>query len=226
MAPADLAGVWSSPLPVALAGGDGGAYRSDCGYMLAFDRATRAVTLSFGGSTVDGKVNAGLTRIQWSSGAAWTREVVEERRRSVVAEAQPHMLSGRAVDCIVDRINEAVDIPLMSEQAERKFIFEPLMKNVNANLRGALLTFMAEPWVDALRTLLDDAMEHREKTAKIQQILAHHVRAPLVEALNKRIDIPLLTESMEAKLFKPIVQKLLDEVVELSVLGMERHGLV
>ncbi|CAK0841366.1 unnamed protein product [Prorocentrum cordatum] len=64
----------------------------------------------------------------------WLREQERERRRrerraeaserdalaaadaeSRRAAAQPHMLSGRAVDCIVDRINEAVDIPLMSE---------------------------------------------------------------------------------------------------------------
>jgi aspartate/glutamate racemase len=184
------------------------------------------VTLSSGGASVDGKVNARLTRIQWSGGAAWTRES-SERRRSFEAEAsQPHMLSSRTVDCVVDRINESIDIPLMSEQAERKLIFEPLMKKVNTHLRDALLAFMAEHWVDALRTLLDDAMEHREKTAKIQRIIAHNVRAPLVEALNKRIDIPMLSESMEAKLFEPIVQKLLDEVVELCVLAMERHGFV
>jgi hypothetical protein len=221
-----LAGVWASPLPVALSG-EGGAYESDCGRMrLTFDKATRAVTLSSGGVSVDGKVNARLTRIQWGGGAAWTKEATE-RRRSFEAEApQPHMLSSRTVDCIVDRVNESIDIPLMSEELERKLIFKPLMKNVNIHLQDALSTFMAKHWIDALRTLLDDAMEHREKTTTIQRIIAHNVRAPLVEALSKRIDIPLLTERMEAKLFEPIVQKLLDEVVELCVLAMERHGFV
>lgn len=223
-----LAGVWASPLPVALSGGgEGGVYESDCGRMrLTLDKATRAVTLSSGGVSVDGKVNARLTRIQWSGGAAWTKEVQERRRSFEAVVQQPHMLSSRTVDCIVDRVNEAIDIPLMSEQTERKLIFEPLMQKVNTHLQDALSVFMAEHWIDALRTLLDDAMEHREKTTKIKRIIAHNVRAPLVEALNERIDIPLLTERMEAKLFEPIVQKLLDEVVEVCVLSMERHGFV
>jgi hypothetical protein len=217
-----LSGVWASPLPVALTGGEDGVFQSEAGDLeLSLEQGTRAVTLTAGDVSVSGKANPAFTRIQWSNGSAWTKQSTDRD----FAFEQPNLLSDRQVSCVVDRINETVDLWLLSEATERSII-EPPVRKTNEVLKESLQAFMAEDWVTAIATLLDDNKAPEAKTAEIQDIIAKNIRQPLIEQLNGRIDVPVLSEGMEEKLLGVIVEKVLDQIVELSVVGMEQTGFV
>lgn len=209
-------------MPVCLVG-EGGAYEIEDGAMqLTCDEGTRELTLSVGEASFTGKANAKLTRIRWSSGAVWTRE--EPRDRDLVFE-QPDLLSERQVGCVVDRVNGAIDIWLLSEDHERALI-EPPVQQANAVLKDSLRAVMTEDWSKAVEVLLDETKSPDAKTQEMQDIIGRCLREPLIEQLNGRIDVPMFSEAMEEKLFRLIVEKLLDEIVDLCVLGMEKTGFV
>merc|ERR1712216_18274 len=120
----------------------------------------------------------GYTRIVWSNGAAWSKD---ESAKDMVFE-QPNLLSDHQVDVIVDRVNGAIDIWLLSEDFERSLI-EPPVKQTNEQLRECMESFTSVPWVNALKILLDESKSPDSKAAEVQEILNAEIREPLVAAL-------------------------------------------
>uniref|UniRef100_A0A6T9AF71 Uncharacterized protein n=1 Tax=Alexandrium catenella TaxID=2925 RepID=A0A6T9AF71_ALECA len=215
-----LAGCWSTPLAMIFNEDDEGCTSENGDIRLRLDQETLSVTLMSGDQEVTGKlINAG-TRIRWMNGATWSKPVERE-----VTLEQPDLLSDRQLDGIIDRINESFNVIFLSESMERSLIEGPV-KQVNGMLKECLGSIMVEDWKLALETLLDETKASEGKIAIVQDVLGRQLRDPLTEALNGKINFPLLTEGMEEKMLRTVVDKVLDRMVAAAVLGMEETGFV
>lgn len=223
-----LAGTWLAPQRVVVEDADGAgrfvARLRGTELRLSVEGRERAATLAGEGGEVlaRGRANFALTRIQWDGGSAWSKAQAQERDFSL--GEQEYLLTLPQLETVVDRINASVDLPFVPESMERELIMKPV-KQANKYLKIALGSFMTEDWVLVIAVLLDQTRSPEARSAEIRSIMRRAVQVPLVDALNARIDIPLLSEKMERKIFEPLVEKLVDEVVALTVAGMVQSGL-
>merc|ERR1711870_15548 len=135
-----------------------------------------------------------------------------------------NMLSDKQVNDVIDRVNENIDIVGLSSKTERKLIAGPVHL-MNKLLKRGLLAFCSPDWVKALSVLLDDQIQGDAKSEKMLNILQDAFVSPLAEALNKKIDIPVLGEGMGQRLFTLITSKFMEEILEMAVQGVEDCGL-
>mmetsp|Transcript_16722 Transcript_16722/g.47586 ORF Transcript_16722/g.47586 Transcript_16722/m.47586 type:complete len:218 (+) Transcript_16722:59-712(+) len=215
-------GIWKTPFSVSFVEGeDGVCSTEDGGMQMAFDKESNSVTLTQGDESIVGRPGVDLRRIRWENGSVWTKD---DSEREMVFE-QPDLLSDHQLSTVIDRVNEGINLWGFSEECERSII-EPPARQVNGFLRESLQSFMAEAWVKVVSVLLDETLPPGEKTSVVQGIIREQLQDPLVVALNGRIDIPILTEGVEARLLELMVSKVLDSIVAMSVLGMEKSGFV
>merc|ERR1712129_520823 len=97
---------------------------------------------------------------------------------------------------------------------------------VNDKLKECLSSFMLEDWRTANEILLNETISPEAKREALQGIFNRQLREPLALSLNGMIDIPIITEGMEDKLFHLIVDKVLETTVSCAVLSMEKTDFV
>ena len=101
------------------------------------------------------------------------------------------MLSEEQIQFIVDRVNEKVNVPILGEKAEGKLIrkaVDKVLKCLEENLPKEFFDF------------LDDLSNGIEPGMDIEEI-----KSNTVEFLNKEINLPIVGEKFEAKLFTEVV---------------------
>mmetsp|Transcript_98440 Transcript_98440/g.317362 ORF Transcript_98440/g.317362 Transcript_98440/m.317362 type:complete len:221 (-) Transcript_98440:102-764(-) len=217
-----LCGSWSTPLPVCFSEGEDGVLTSEAGDMqLQFDKETAAVTLTIGDTAVSGKLDKSFSRIRWQGGAVWAKDTSSKE----FGMPQSDLLSEAQVNTVIDRINESVNIWVLTESMERALI-EPPVRQVNGLLKESLRAFMLEDWAAAIEALLDESLPPDGKISTLSAVMGRQLREPLVEALNGRIDLPVIGEGMEEQLLNTVVDKVLDSIVTASVQGLEETGFV
>jgi len=163
----------------------------------------------------------GFTVVKWANGAKWSKNAAAKD----FAFEQPDLLSQSQVDIVIDRINESVNIWGLSESVERNIIEAPVTL-VNGKLKEALASFMVEDWHQSIQVLLDETAAPDAKRDKLKDIFDRQLREPLAQALNGVIDIPMIGEGMEDKLFHMIVDKVLATVISTAVLSLEKTDMV
>ena len=101
------------------------------------------------------------------------------------------MLSEEQIQFIVDRVNEKVNVPILGEKAEGKLIrkaVDKVLKCLEENLPEEYFDF------------LDDLSDGIEPGMDMEEI-----KRNTVEFLNKEINLPIVGEKFEAKLFTEVV---------------------
>lgn len=117
------------------------------------------------------------------------------------------MLSNEQVIYIAEKINEKVNLPILGEKAE----FAIIKKAVEKVLK-VLDNEIPEEYLD----FLEDTSEgfDPEQGANIQLL-----KNNIVEFVNKKVDIPLLGENTEKKVFTAGVDVLFDAMTKNKKLG-------
>eukprot|EP01012_Entosiphon_sulcatum_P024402 TRINITY_DN29565_c0_g1_i2.p1 TRINITY_DN29565_c0_g1~~TRINITY_DN29565_c0_g1_i2.p1 ORF type:complete len:252 (+),score=54.77 TRINITY_DN29565_c0_g1_i2:185-940(+) len=141
------------------------------------------------------------------------------------AAAGTALLSERQMAIITKKVNDAIDIPLLSEKKEEK-IFSKIVHEVNEKLEGALQAHLPGHYVNLVRALLNDQISTDEKQRQVNDILRGHWQRPLSDAVNRNIDIPLLGEHHETKIFHKVIDYILRGMVHYLVEGLERSDFV
>lgn len=85
---------------------------------------------------------------------------------------------------------------------------------------------MLEDWKTALEVLLNETLDPPQKRESLQDIFNRQLREPLAQSLNGVIDIPIISEGMEDKIFHLIVDKVLETTVSVAVQGLEKTDFV
>jgi len=186
--------------------------------------STQSVQLNRNGEGMSGRANYECTRISWQNGSCWVKEEPVSRDLEFSSE-QANLLSDKQLNVVIDKVNEKLDIWLLSEKAERKLIAVPATQ-LNEKLGDALASFLHPEMVTALKVLLDDTKEVDAKEAEIQSALKNTLRDPVAKALNDKINLPIIGEDLEQQVFDMIVDSIIQQMVEQTVAGLEKTGFV
>jgi len=213
-----LDGTWATPVPIEFQMGLGDVFLSEDGdTSMTFDQESRQVTLTKGDFSVNGTLGVNGFLIKWENGSKWSRM---DEDKDITYE-QPDLFSEAQTAKIVDRINEKINIWGISEETERGLIEVPV-NMVNSQLKDCLRSFMTEDWGMAMEVLLDDTKPAQAKQDILEEIFDRQLKQPLADALNGKFDIPLMGEDTEDKIFQLIVDKVLESMISIAVLSMEK----
>eukprot|EP01012_Entosiphon_sulcatum_P062305 TRINITY_DN8852_c0_g1_i3.p1 TRINITY_DN8852_c0_g1~~TRINITY_DN8852_c0_g1_i3.p1 ORF type:complete len:295 (-),score=83.31 TRINITY_DN8852_c0_g1_i3:126-1010(-) len=135
------------------------------------------------------------------------------------------LLSERQMQIIARKVNDSIDIPLLSERREEK-IFLSIVHSVNDRLEAALRDHLPGHYVELVRSLLNDHISPDEKKQQVNAVLRGNWQTPLTDAVNRNIDIPLLGEGHETKVLYKVIDYILRGMVHYLVDGMERSDFV
>lgn len=237
----NMQGSWSTPFSLDFSYDQGvGAYRSQGigdSWLITFERSSDAINLTMrregSPEVVTGGANFEFTRIQWESGAVWTKNenMVGSRDMGGMGGATPKnpgaFFSKHQEDLLIDRLNAAVDIPLMDEGTERKLIFEPLVRKLNPMLGPALTACLPKDACDLVQLMLDDSTQGTARGAKRRDtyaILKRNLNEPLVRQLHKKVDMAMIPDEIEIKCLKKIVSVAVGFLVDHVLSGFEKLG--
>ena len=109
------------------------------------------------------------------------------------------MLSDAQITQLADKINEKVNIPILSERREQKII-ENLLRRVDDEIAKHLPPALQDIW-----NKLDDGINAAE---------AEELGDELTKLINEKLDIPLLNEQQEEKVLGTIVDLVMEVVQE------------
>lgn len=135
------------------------------------------------------------------------------------------VLSEDQIDDVVTRCNDCLDIPLLTESMERKMLHAAVTE-ANIDLRTCLSGFCSNMWINFLELLLDEAQDPDLKKNAVKAILRQAIGDPLARALNGKINLPVIGEKTEGWLFRLLVNKILEEFVDITMSGMEDSGII
>lgn len=108
------------------------------------------------------------------------------------------MLSEEQIQFIVDRVNEKVNVPILGEKAEGKLIrkaVDKVLKCLEENLPEDIFQF------------IDDLSDGIEPGMDIEEM-----KDNTVKFLNKEINLPIVGEKFEAKLFAEVVDLIFNAI--------------
>lgn len=217
-----MIGVWYTPFPVEFNGEDG-CFQGGDGTEIALDAFSVVVTKD--DVSMNGKVTADYTQIQFENGAKWKKQLIGrglDPGEDVPDSEQVDLLSDAALDNITDRLNKKINVWLLNESQERTII-DKFVKSCNASLKPGLESFEA-PWVPILVALLDESKSREETYAIVKEGITTHFRDPLVELMNGKIDIPFVDEDKEAEMMTHLMDRLVDVIIPLALDGLDRTG--
>jgi|UniRef100_A0A7S4G473 hypothetical protein len=123
------------------------------------------------------------------------------------------LLSVSQVDRVVAKVNNSMNIPFMSESSEASLIRQAV-DTLNGAMEPSLLAIMPPDYVEIIKLCLNEKLSANEKLPLISALFKKNLRDPLAAALNERVDIPVLPESMEEWFLEKAVEEMIDEGVE------------
>ena len=115
------------------------------------------------------------------------------------------MLSEEQIQFIVDRVNEKVNLPILGEKAEGKLIrkaVDKVLKSLEENLPEEIFEF------------LDNASDGIEPGMDTEEM-----KKNTVNFLNKEINLPIVGEKFEEKLFTEVVDLIFNALKKGKKLG-------
>ena len=108
---------------------------------------------------------------------------------------------------IVEKVNEKINVPIIGEKAEAKFIKKGVER---------ILKLLEENLPEEVFQLLDDSAEGVEPGMDLQEI-----KANTVDFLNKEINLPIVGEEFEKSLFTEVIDLIFEALQKGKKLGEE-----
>eukprot|EP00904_Undaria_pinnatifida_P010692 jgi/Undpi1/6753/HiC_scaffold_21.g09232.m1 len=126
------------------------------------------------------------------------------------------MLSERQIEVVVDKVNEDLDVPWVSERREEAII-KKLVNKLAPKVEPALLAIMPTVYVTCIKLALNERLSLKERRSQISDLLRAELSVPLSRELNERVDCSFMPEKIEGKVLKVVANKVIDEFVEWTV---------
>lgn len=126
------------------------------------------------------------------------------------------MLNERQRKAAISRMNEDMNIPLVSEEREERWI-QKGFDLVEPSVEPALRMLMSEVYLDSIKLALNESLPLKERRKRISHLIRGELAEPLSRELNKRVDCTMIPEKVEGILFKIVSRKIIDEFVEWTV---------
>eukprot|EP00275_Glaucocystis_incrassata_P001707 EC123747.1.p1 GENE.EC123747.1~~EC123747.1.p1 ORF type:complete len:133 (+),score=19.90 EC123747.1:125-523(+) len=126
------------------------------------------------------------------------------------------MLSQLQQQKLVAKLNEEIDIPLMSEGHEGRIIAK-LVEKADRKLEPALRACVPEDYVNLIKIFLSDTIPPDDKRVQIAEILQRNLGPPITEYLNQTNDVPMIPEELEQKGIAKIVDMIIKETSEHAI---------
>ena len=117
---------------------------------------------------------------------------------------------------LVEKVNEDVDIPLLTEGLEERII-DKIVDRVAPKVEPALLSILPTVYVTCIKLALDEAVPLDERKDRISDMLRAELSDPLTKELNERIDMTLVPEKIEGVVLKVVSNKVISAFVEWTV---------
>ena len=108
------------------------------------------------------------------------------------------ILSEGQIQWVVTKINEEVDLPIIGEDAEKELFTKAVEK---------VLELLEKELPPSLLKLITEAGESLPPKTELKEI-----KSNLVDFINKNVNIPLIGERKEKKLFAKLVDLLFDAI--------------
>jgi len=127
------------------------------------------------------------------------------------------MLTQEQIKLIAEAANKKIDLPFVSETREQA-LFEKTLLQVDGLLEGVLEEKFSPDTVVLMRTLLGGDNRAREKA--LTDFLQSLVGESLIEKINEKVDIPLLSEQKEEKIMRIFSDFLIAQLVSILIKNM------
>lgn len=121
-----------------------------------------------------------------------------------------------ATQVVVDKVNDDINLPLVSESREERII-EKLVDKLMPKVEPALHAIMPTVYVTCIKMALDERLSLKERRERISDLLRAELAEPLSRELNERVDCSMVPEGLEGKVLKIVANKVIDEFVEWTV---------
>ncbi|CAM9916256.1 unnamed protein product [Ectocarpus sp. 12 AP-2014] len=126
------------------------------------------------------------------------------------------MLNERQRAVMVRKVNEDLNIPILSESRERRLI-EKLVDKIMPKVEPSMQAIMPDVYVRCIKKALDETETIKNRRKHISTILRGELSEPLTRQLNERVDCSGIPEKWEGKVLKLVSNKVIDEFVEWTV---------
>eukprot|EP00180_Rhodochaete_pulchella_P004177 Plantae.Rhodophyta-Rhodochaete_pulchella.ctg7709.p1 GENE.Plantae.Rhodophyta-Rhodochaete_pulchella.ctg7709~~Plantae.Rhodophyta-Rhodochaete_pulchella.ctg7709.p1 ORF type:complete len:144 (+),score=36.24 Plantae.Rhodophyta-Rhodochaete_pulchella.ctg7709:270-701(+) len=126
------------------------------------------------------------------------------------------MLSEKQKEIIVNRVNRDHDFPFISEGTE-KALLTKMADKINPAVEDALRVLMPLDYVAVIKLALMENLSKEERCRQVSEILVRRLAEPLTDAVNERVDLKLLPESVEQKVLQRLIIRGIEGVVELTL---------
>ncbi|CAN0326475.1 unnamed protein product [Ascophyllum nodosum] len=149
----------------------------------------------------------------------WTVGKVDSQLQSMALSREAprdSMLNERQRHVAITRLNEEIDIPLLSEKREERMI-EKMFDRVMPQVEPSLNRIMPEVWINCIKLALNEHLHIKERRDQISRLVRGELSEPLSREINERVDIKFIPEKIEGKVLKILTNKIIEEIVEWTV---------
>lgn len=126
------------------------------------------------------------------------------------------MLNERQKQVVIEKVNDDINLPFISERREERMI-ERLVDKIVPNVEPALNMLLPEVYVGCIKLALNEELHIKERRKQISDTLRAELSEPLSRELNKRVDCSMIPENLEGAVLKIVTNKIIDKFVEWTV---------
>jgi hypothetical protein len=131
------------------------------------------------------------------------------------------MLTERQVELVIQKVNQDVDIPLLSENREALLVGK-LIRLINRHLEPSLQALCGVIYTDAIKKALDESMPPKQRSKEVTTLIQGELTSPLAKQLMERSDVlNFLGSHHETSVMRLVANKILEESVEWIVEKVE-----
>lgn len=131
------------------------------------------------------------------------------------------MLSERQIQRVINKVNEDVDLPLMTEKGEEKII-EKSVRHLLVHMEPSLNSICGSVYTRAIKTALNASMSSQQRSKEVTRLLQGEMAAPLARDLAERSDIQnYIGLRLESSAMKSISEKIIEEFVEWLIVEVD-----
>jgi phosphoribosyl-ATP pyrophosphohydrolase len=131
------------------------------------------------------------------------------------------MLSERQIQRVINKVNEDVDLPLMTEKGEEEII-KKSVRHLVVHMEPSLNIICGSVYTRAIKTALNESMSSQQRSKEVTKLLQGEMAAPLARELTERSDIQnYIGLRLESSAMNSISEKIIEEFVEWLIVEVD-----
>lgn len=161
---------------------------------------------------VQGVANFSFTEIVWDCGAVW-RKVTPPLSPEDLVRRENCLLSAWQEAIVVERLNESIDIPLVSAEWEKRKIFEPIVEKAQPLVGEAIKDVVSEKLFQLIITAIDDRVTVPEKRLKTRVLFNETIQEPVVKHIHGKVDLLAVPDYLEYVVLNKVVTAITEQAM-------------